>query len=163
MKPITIIFLSGVLSLGFFSCSNTEAEEQTSMSRDLTQVKAKIQAMEDAYAEAYMSKDATAIGNYYADDAVSMPNNAPVVSGKSAIIDRFRNELEKDTSSSSESYEVVELLSAGDYVIEVGKSTITNSNGDIRYGKYLSIFKEENGEYYCIRDMWNSDAPPQNR
>lgn len=79
MKNYSIPMLPGILLLSALSCTTPATEKAPAV--DLVQVKTEIQAMEDAYAAALKAKDADAVMVYYADDAIDMPNNEPVVSG----------------------------------------------------------------------------------
>lgn len=154
LKPT--ILLTCVVLLGAYSCSAPAEKEPAP---DLGQIKAEIQAMEDAYAVAENAKDANGVVVYYADDAVNMPNNEPEVSGKEAILNRIKTQMEKDTSGVTVAFQVQNITAAGNYVIEAGKSTVTHPGGKITTGKYLSIFEKRDGRYVCIRDIWNEDAP----
>jgi len=52
---------------------------------DMNQVKADIQELENAWAKAQNAKDFETLLAMYTDDAISMPDGAPSVSGKTAI------------------------------------------------------------------------------
>lgn len=51
----------------------------------MASIKADIQALESAWAEADNARDTNAILAYYSDDAISLSNNAPMTKGKAAI------------------------------------------------------------------------------
>ena len=156
MKFLSLIICSSILLFSFSSCA-PPAEKAAPM--DMAKVKAEIQAMEDAYAKAQNAKDADGVVVYYADDAVNMPNNAPEVKGKAAILNRVKSEMASDSSGNTIVFEIMELIPAGDYVIEVGKSISTSPSGEKSTGKYMSILTQRDGKYVCIRDIWNNDAP----
>jgi ketosteroid isomerase-like protein len=115
--------------------------------------------MENAYASAANARDAESVVNYYAEDAKSLPQNEPMLDGKSAILERLKQNYDSDTNGSEAVFEVVEVFAAGNLVIEIGKSTETDSDGKITTGKYMSIFENRDGKLVCIRDIWNNDAP----
>jgi len=163
MKPQSIFSLICMLLFCAYSCTPPADEEAPAAAAvpalDLTQVKAEIQAMEDAYAAGLAAKDAEAVVAYYADDAVSMGNNEPSSVGKAAILERIKADIAADTTGGSVVFEVQEIMAAGDYIIEVGKSTSTDADGNQTNGKYVSILEKRNGKYVCIRDIYNEDAP----
>jgi len=161
MKIYFNLLLLGILCMSILSCTTPPAEKASVP--DLAQVKAEIQAMEDAYAVASNAKDADAVVAYYAEDAVNMPNNKPEVVGKAAILKRIIADMAKDTTGSTDVYKVQDIWAAGDLVVEAGNSTSTDASGVVTTGKYISIFEKRDGKYICIRDIWNNDAPNENK
>ena len=67
----SILILAGLFIIGSYSCTSPVAEKMPVV--DTASVKAEIQALEDAYAKAEMAKDADAVVAYYAEDAISFP------------------------------------------------------------------------------------------
>ena len=68
-------------------------------------------------------------------------------------------EIGENTAKKMASYEVVDLFTGGDLVVETGKTTIKDSTGTVvRTGKYMSVFQKVAGKYVCIRDISNSDS-----
>ncbi|MCK6695927.1 MAG: nuclear transport factor 2 family protein [Thermoanaerobaculia bacterium] len=157
MKNYSILFLLSILLLSVLSCMAPATEKASAA--DLAQIKTDIQAMEDAYAAGLKAKDADALRSYYADDAIDLPNNEPIVSGRAAILARLKDQMTKDTSGTTMVFEVLEIIPAGDKIIEIGKSIATDKAGKASTGKYLCIFEKRDGKYACIRGIWNNDAP----
>lgn len=126
---------------------------------DLTQVKAEIQEVENAWAAAQNAKDINALMALYADDAVSMPDGAPTLRGKAAIQARQADEFAKAPEGLSNTYTVEEVFSDGDVVTEIGNGVTKDASGAVvRTGKYIAIWKKTDGKYLCIREIYNSDA-----
>ena len=161
-NKIQIPFILTVIAIGMFSftsCKQAPAVEAT-VTPDPGAIKTEIQALEDAYAVAFNAGDANAVAAYYSDDAVSMGNNEPSSVGKAAIIASVQKGINENTSKNMSSYEVVDIFSGGDLVVETGKSTVKDSTGAvIKTGKYMSVFKKVDGKYVCIREIYNSDKP----
>jgi ketosteroid isomerase-like protein len=125
---------------------------------DLAKIKLEIQAMEDAYAAGLKAKDANAVIAYYADDAVSMVNNGPVASGHDALLKMAQDEIANDTTALTVTFETVDLYAAGEYVVETGKATYKDAEGNVKKsGKYMTLFEKRNGKYIAIRDIYNDD------
>ena len=125
---------------------------------DPDKVRVEIQALEDAYAAGINARDADAVLAYYADDAVSMVNNAPVASGRDALLKMVQEDIAGDTTKTTVTFEVVDIFAAGDLVVETGKATDSDSDGNVvKTGKYMSLFEKRNGKYVCIRDIYNED------
>ncbi|MBV6441761.1 MAG: hypothetical protein EPGJADBJ_03450 [Saprospiraceae bacterium] len=114
--------------------------------------------MENAYAEAWNARNAAAVMAYYADDAVSLANNSPILTGKEAIMNDLKKQFESDTTKMTASFEVLDIFAAGDLVVETGKSTFKVASGSVALtGKYMSLFEKRDGKYVCIRDCYNND------
>jgi ketosteroid isomerase-like protein len=95
---------------------------------------------------------------YYADDAVSMVNNAPIAVGHDALLKMLQENIDRDTTNATESFEVVDIFAAGDLVVETGKATFKDADGNVtKTGKYMSLFEKRDGRYVCIRDIYNDD------
>ncbi len=125
---------------------------------DMEKVRAEIQALENAYADGLNAKDANAVLAYYAEDAVSMVNNAPVASGRDALLKMVQEDIASDTTNTTVAFEVVDIFAAGDLVVETGKATDKDMDGNVvKTGKYMSLFEKRDGKYVCIRDIYNED------
>ncbi len=161
MKNQFILFFSVIALFGITSCSAPAPEAAPAI--DMAQLKSEIQAMEDAYGKAQMAKDAEGVAAYYADDAVSLADGEPSRVGKAAILEGIKADMAKDSSSATVVFEIQDLWADGNLAVEVGKSTVTDSAGVVRTGKYVSIFEKRNGKYICIRDIWNDDAPKEKK
>ncbi|GHB85713.1 YybH family protein [Persicitalea jodogahamensis] len=141
------------------STENQEAAETTEIAApDPSQARAEIEAVETAWAEAINTKNLEAMMELYADDAVSMPNDAPTLVGKEAI----RAYQEKDFASTQRegtiSFETMDVFPMGDQVLEVGKSTFQHASGNkSTTGSYMALFEKRDGKYVCIREIYNED------
>jgi uncharacterized protein (TIGR02246 family) len=125
---------------------------------DMDELKATLQAMEDAYAEAWNARDAEAIVAYYADDAVSMGAGEPPVSGKAAIMADIKEELMEVDEDAVISFQVVDVFADGDLAVEVGQTTMTQGGTSEVVGKYISVFEKRDGNWICIRDSYSDNS-----
>lgn len=124
---------------------------------DMDALKSEIQVIEDQWAKADNEDDVDALMAMYADDAVTMPDNEPMVSGKEAIRARMVEQNAKDTTNTTARYEVMDVFAGGDYVVEVGKGIHTDTSGNVYTGKYMVLFRKIDGGYEVVREIWNSD------
>jgi ketosteroid isomerase-like protein len=54
-----------------------------------------------------------------------------------------------------------EVMGSKEAVIEIGKYELfAENNVSVEKGKFIVIWKEENGKWKMHRDIWNSDTPP---
>ncbi len=125
-------------------------------------VKAQIQAMENAFAEASNAKNVDGVAVYYAADAQSLANNEPTRVGMDAIKAGIAKDMASDTSGATVSFVTTGVWAAGNYLTETGTTTRKDKAGNVTYtGKYMTLFELKDGKYIAIRDMWNDDAPPK--
>ena len=154
MKKLNLFAIVAMLIFAVSAC-NQAPEAPAAL--DMDALKAEIQALEDAYAAAENAKDVESILAYYADDAVNMPANEPIVVGKEAIRERLTRDLGNEDRHGSISFKVESIMAAGDLLVEAGSSIYTSEDGEQSMGKYISVFEKRDGKYVCIRDIWNSD------
>lgn len=125
----------------------------------MNKVKTEIQALETAWAAADNARDAKAIAAFYADDAVILSNNRPMLSGKEAIQKDIEEGMAKRVKGATIAYDIVDVFGDENTVTEVGKITTKDSTGRVTYtGKYMAIWQKRDVKYVCIRDISNDDA-----
>ena len=115
--------------------------------------------MENSWAEADNARDTNAVAAFYADDAVSMVNNKPMLVGKAAIKQEIAASLAKRAKGATVAYDIIEVFGDENTVTEVGKITVKDASGKVTYtGKYMAVWEKRNGIYICIRDISNDDV-----
>ena len=136
-----------------------EAAKEMVAKPDMTKVKADIQALESAWAAADNARNAAAVSAFYADDAISLSNNKPMLVGKAAILKDIEASLAKRPKGATVSYDIMDVFGAENTVTEVGKTTSKDATGKVFYtGKYMAIWEKRNGKYTCVRDINNDDV-----
>jgi len=125
---------------------------------------AAIKEMSTAWGQAATKGDVTALAGQFADDAVRLFPNAPMIAGKEAIaktiqatIDRYRQE---ETDVAEDVHVVGDLgYAVGTYVYRAtakvpGEALIEDK------GKYVDIYRRQSdGSWKIIVDIPNSDLP----
>lgn len=136
-----------------------EAAKEMVAKPDMTKVKADIQALESAWAAADNARNAAAVSAFYADDAISLSNNKPMLVGKAAILKDIEASLAKRPKGATVSYDIMDVFGAENTVTEVGKTTSKDATGKVFYtGKYMAVWEKRNGKYMCVRDINNDDV-----
>jgi len=164
MKKMIILagFVFSVLLFG--SCQQAETKEAPTTvvetpKADMAQVRSEITTLENAYADALNKRDIEAVMAIYADDAVSMQDGGPSLTGKAAIRAQQEKDFASPPRSASVTFETLDIYGDGDVVTEVGKSIDKDAAGKVvGGGKYIAVFEKRNGKYVCIRDIYNSDS-----
>lgn len=125
----------------------------------MSNIKAEIKEIEDAWATASTAKDVATIVGFYADDAISMNDDQPMLVGKAAIKKGVEEEMAKRKGNTKVAFETLDLYGDENRVTEVGKTTITDSAGKVIYtGKYMAVWEKRNGKWLTVRDISNDDA-----
>jgi len=171
MKKTILIPVFAASVLMFASCQEAakqEAPAETPVATtavaepakpDLTAIRSEIVAVENAWAAAINAKDINALMALYADDAVSMPEGEPIISGKAAIQKHQEADFAKPPKFASIAFETMDVYAQGDVVTEVGKTMYKDAAGKTTgSGKYIAVFEKRDGKYVCIREIYNSDS-----
>ena len=126
---------------------------------DMAKIKAEIQALETSWSVADNARDTNAVAAFYADDAVSMSNNKPMMVGKDAIKKDVAVSLGKRGKGATVAYNVLNVFGDEQQVTETGTTTVKDAAGKVTYtGKYMAVWEKRDGKYICIRDIGNDDV-----
>lgn len=155
-----------VLSIFTIGCNKApEKEKEVEVTQeapvaktDMAAIKAEIQELENTWAEIDNARDAEKISNFYAEDAVVMSADKPMIKGREAI----KKDLEASMAAREEGvtakYEVLDVYGDENVVTEIGKSTRMDAAGKVvSTGNYIAIWEKRDGEYVVVREMSFTD------
>ena len=139
------------------SCNQPSADKTTEAKSDSTemmpaktdaaQLKTEIQELETAWSNADNARDANAMAAFYADDAISMASDKPMLVGNAAIKKDIEETMAKRPKGAKITYEVMDVYGSDNYATEVGKTTRKDSTGKVTSsGKYMAIWEKRNGK-----------------
>ncbi len=161
MNQLKLVLVLIVPTIFLFQSCTQGPESGKSAEMNMDSVKAKIVALETAYAAGSNSKNVDAVAAYYAADAQSLANNEPTRVGMDAIKAGIKREMDNDSLGNTISFVTTGVWADGKYATETGTSTSKNKEGKVVYtGKYITLFELRDGKYVAIRDMWNDDVKP---
>jgi ketosteroid isomerase-like protein len=130
---------------------------------DVTAETEAVRARSEQVVAAEAAFDVEAALTFWADDAVVQPAGAPQIQGKAALGDLYRqifgSGMVKEFSGTTSHLEV---SAAGDLAYEYGvnRMVLAGPEGDLLdMGKYLSIWKQIDGEWFIAALSFTSDAP----
>ena len=122
-------------------------------------LRAAIEAQAAKWQASFNSGDGAGIAALYTDDGQIMPPGAATVSGRENIAAYWQDAL--SAGGVGVTLEVVELVAQGMHATEVGHFSMTDADGNrVDQGKYLVLWRQEQGEWRLSRDIWNSDGAP---
>ena len=152
MSRLPVQYLLGALLLA--SCGPKAPQGLTDQDR------AAIRQSEADFAASMLAKDYAKVAASYTPDAVVMPSNGPVVTGRAAI-EQF---LASFPPLGTFTLNVAEIEGVGDLAYDRGtyQMTFPLPSGGMASdsGKFLEIrHRQADGTWLVTRDIWNSDIP----
>jgi ketosteroid isomerase-like protein len=156
----TLAIVASFVAAALTACGTNESP-QPSLEEDL----AAIEAFNQRYLQAINDEDIAALSSLTTEGHIMLaPNRAPIV-GKTAndeVNGRAFEQFDFD-----ETWTPVETVVSGDWAHQRGTFTtafVPKAGGERREvsGSFLRIYQRQpDGEWRMIRDMFNSDSPPQ--
>jgi ketosteroid isomerase-like protein len=105
------------------------------------------------------AKDVDKTVSYYADDAVVLPPNQPMVTSKDGIRNLWKGFLDSLTDISWKTTRV-ETSNSGNMGYLIGTYAMTTKDGTKDTGKYCEVWKKRaDGKWKVVVDMFSSDLP----
>jgi uncharacterized protein (TIGR02246 family) len=123
-----------------------------------TEVRDAIAAGNEKFMAAFGQGDAAGLAALYTEKGQILPPNGDFVTGKEAIRGFWQALF--DMGIKVAELEIVEVEGHGDTAIEVSKYTLKGEGGQVLdKGKYIIIWKQEEGQWKLHRDIFNSSMP----
>jgi uncharacterized protein (TIGR02246 family) len=145
-------------SLGLVGVVSILCAGSTAAQRGGSDVRAAIEAASKQFVAAFAKGDAAQLASMYTADAQAFPPNSDIVRGRDAIRKLWQGVL--DAGIKSAPLTTLEVEAHGDTAHEVGTYAMRVEGGkQVDHGKYIVIWKREQGQWRLHRDIWNSSAP----
>jgi len=164
MKQVSIFFLAitfaGLLTIGCGSnnTDSTATDKDSAATFDVTAMKKIIQEKNNQFTKAHIIGDSIAMVDIYTQDAKVFPPNSDAVIGRPAIAVATSLYLNMDIKEFRE--ETTAFYGNEDYLIDEGNYIfIYGKDNTIEKGKYLNVWKKEDGDWKIFTNMWNTNMP----
>ncbi len=132
----------------------------TSAQVDNTKVYDAIVEANQQFMENVNSGNSAGLASLYTENGQLLPTNSDFITGKQAIQEFWQSVM--DMGIKSAKLETIEVEGMGNTAHEVGKYTLFADGGQvIDTGKYIIIWKQEEGMWKLHRDIWNTSMPVQ--
>lgn len=119
---------------------------------------AAIKAVNENFMATYKRGDSAGMAALYTENGQLLPPGSDVVEGKEGIQAFWQSVM--DMGIKEAKLETVELEDHGTTAIEVGRYTLSGEGGAVMdSGKFIVIWKQEQGQWKLHRDIWNSSMP----
>jgi len=123
-----------------------------------TEIRNAIAAANQKFLSAFSRGDAAGLAATYTSNGQAFPTNSDIIEGRTALQGFWQVVL--DMGIKSATLETIELDIQGNAAIEIGKYTLQGAGGQILdAGKYLVVWKQEDGQWKWHRDIWNTSMP----
>lgn len=154
----SILILSATLaSISLFTACNDTSKPVAAF--DLAAAKATIMERENGFMEAMAKKDSVGLANCYTTDAKWMMGNMSPIAGKSAIQSFFSGVI-KGSPIDQIKVNTADVFGNENMLAEEGTYSFLDKTGkEIDHGKFIALYKKENGIWKMFRDCPNSDMP----
>ncbi|HVO72427.1 MAG TPA: nuclear transport factor 2 family protein [Ignavibacteriaceae bacterium] len=153
-KIIIILVIPAFMLLLAAGCLSQQKETVF----DLENAKKEIDAANSDFINLFNRSDSVGLANLFTVDGKSMEPNAPALIGRSQIQAHYSAVMKAGANK-------IGLLTTGlwgdeNMLAEEGEFTFTDKDGKLLdKGKYLTLWKAEDGKWKLFRDCYNSDLP----
>ena len=154
VKSIINLVIFVLILLAISGCLSPQKETAF----DLVNAKKEIEAANKDFVELFAKGDSIGVANYFTKDAKSMGPNEPSHIGRSKIQTVYAGFIRAGDNQ-------LGLTTTGVWgnktmLAEEGIYTFSDKNGkELDKGKYIVLWKIEDGKWKLFRDCYNSDMP----
>ena len=151
-----------VTAVSFAACNNPSVTDKAiatrdSVSNDDESVKAHIRKEASNWGEEVRRGDSIAMAAHYASDAIVMPSNSEPIKGNDIV--KFWGSVVR-MGVKDLKLNITDISGDGDVYAETGTLELFGANNiSLDKGKYVVVWKKENGNWKMYRDIWNSNLP----
>ncbi|MSP84377.1 MAG: nuclear transport factor 2 family protein [Flavobacteriaceae bacterium] len=125
----------------------------------MAKIKEEIISIEKSWDNYYNAGDFNNLITLYADDALRLPSNQTIITGKAAILKDMEEKRTKTKKGETNTSETTDVFGDENTVTEVGRTIQKDASGKVKStGKYITIWKKVNGKFVTVREMWNDDV-----
>ncbi|MDP4176496.1 MAG: DUF4440 domain-containing protein [Bacteroidota bacterium] len=162
MRTKLTIAFAFVLYLFSFSCY-IYAQDDSLHNMTTDQAKEKIKQINQKWADYMISGNYQAVADFYADEAVVLPNNSKIIRGKDAIKKHLEDENKDTQKFTTVDFKTVDVLGSNNLFVEIGTYKIglqkkTMNKPVLDEGKYVTVYKlMPDGSLKVVVDTDNTD------
>jgi len=126
------------------------------MATQTTDIQNDIRTADDAFENNFRQGNAAAIAELYTNDGMLLPAGSDFVQGKEAIRDFWQGAMNMGIKEAK--LDILEVDLQGNWAIERGRYQLSGTDGVVMdQGKYIVIWKQEQGQWKLHRDIWNTN------
>lgn len=158
-KNLQTLIYTIVAIILFTACRNNSEVNTTTTAISSDSAKAMIAVKNAEFNNAIAKNDSTAFVNCYTDNLCFYPPNATEICNKDGV-GKFFSGIQK-MGVKGLLATTKDVFVSKDIITETGTYDLQIANNQsVDKGKYMVIWKQENGNWKMHRDIFNSDMPP---
>ena len=154
---IALLFISSIIS-----CNKKVEETKENVVEptfNLTTVKTEIMSTNKEFMKIFAAGDSIGLANLYTNDAKFMMNGAPAVSGKKNIQSTISAIMNSGVSGVK--LTTIDVWGLENLITEEGSLSLFVGDDEVDQGKYIVLWKKEDGKWKLFRDIFNSNLAPK--
>ncbi|MDX1542951.1 MAG: DUF4440 domain-containing protein [Christiangramia sp.] len=126
---------------------------------DLKTAKKEIIDANTEYSRLYAAKDSVGLAKLYTEDAKFMMNGSPAIKGRKNIQSTMAGIM--NSGIARVDLRTIDVWGSEGLVTEEGEVSLYKDGVEVDRGKYLVLWKKEDGKWHLFRDIFNSNMSPQ--
>ena len=135
---------------------------QTAEAKSAAGDKQAIGVANERWLQLIRSKDASGIGQLYAQDGVALPQNEKAAIGRQAIVQMWGRQMQTPDYALTFGTEQLVFSNSGDMALDRGwyRFSAKGPKGPINdTGKYVVVWRKIDGQWKVAEDIFNTDLP----
>ena len=152
-----LLFISSITSCN----KKVEEAKETVVEPTFNLITAKAEIVEanKEFMKLFSAIDSTGLANLYTNDAKFMMNGAPAISGKENIQSTFSAIMNSGVSGAK--LTTIDVWGTENLITEEGSLSLFVGDDEVDQGKYIVLWKKEDGKWKLFRDIFNSNLAPK--
>jgi ketosteroid isomerase-like protein len=147
------LLLAAFIATSLFACKS-----ETKAPFDLANAKKEIEAANQEVSNFMAKGDSVGLASCYGTDGALLLNNMPAVKGQANLVKAWGGFINSGIGAIE--LNTTEVWGDENYITEDGTYVLKAKDGtQLDKGKYLVLWKKENGKWKFHRDISNSDLP----
>lgn len=147
------LLFSALIATSLFACKS-----ETKAPFDLANAKKEIEAANQEVSNFIAKGDSVGLASCYGTDGALLLNNMPAVKGQANLVKAWGGFINSGIGAIE--LNTTEVWGDENYITEDGTYVLKAKDGtQLDKGKYLVLWKKENGKWKFHRDISNSDLP----
>lgn len=128
---------------------------------DLSSVENHIHEMNKTYGNRFISNDTSFYNDRYCKDIIIMPEQMPQISGRDSV--RLFNYNDGKNKELKIVVKATQIYGGPEVIVEEGTYEFPDEKGEVfEKGKFIALWKQENGKWKLFREIWNRNNVPVN-
>lgn len=158
MKKTPFYLMISVIGLGILAC-NTASDEQNAAPKagttgfDMQKAKSFIDSINAKFTEQIKSGDSVALASHYSADGEMLFANSDPIKGK-GILSAWGGMIRSGLTDMT--FTTTDITGCNDLLVETGHFEMMEAKSNkVTKGKYVVVWKQQNGEWKLYRDIGN--------